>query len=249
MPASPPWHTGSSTSRCRSGCQGSRRCLGGSSRTDAAGRGLSAGPTEDDGTLARSDPTRRTSPWDRRPGDLPGGAATPRRVAGPPAFVVAGVDDHPAQPGLEPLGVTQPRKLPPRSDDGLLGRILGSVRVPRIRLGECEEPVRGRADERSEGIVVPPHRPLDLLDAHRVPGSLCAARIDDADSGSGGHCDGETLQTAGSDLTSWDRGRVRERAPWREEDEGRGGEAAACIEPSGGGIVRGDQPPGLGSGW
>ena len=151
-----------------------------------------------------------------------------RDLGAPPrlaTFVIAGIDDHPAQPRLEPFGVAQARQLPPGTDDRLLGRILGSVRVPEDQAGEREDPVRGRVDERGEGVVVPPHRPLDLLDAHRVLGALSAARIDDASSGPEGPCERKTSQPVASDLTSEGGGR-RETS-----GEGRSGVAAATMDP------------------
>ena len=157
-----------------------------------------------------------------------------RDLGAPPrlaTFVIAGVDDHLAQPGLEPRRVAQARQLPPGADDRLLGRILGSVRVPEDQAGEREDPVRGGADERGEGVVVPPHRPLDLLDAHRVLGAPSAARIDDANSGPDGPCERETPPSVASDLTSGGAGR---REPG---GEGRSGGAAATIDPHGRGTI------------
>ena len=51
-------------------------------------------------------------------GDAPGRSAQP---------VLAGVDEDPVEPGLEPIGVAEGRPLPPRLDERVVGRVLASV--------------------------------------------------------------------------------------------------------------------------
>src|SRR4051812_7340665 len=148
-----------------------------------------------------------------------------RASSGPTTFVIASVDDHPAQPRLEPFRVAESRQLAPRSDDRLLGGVLRSVGVAEYQARERVHAIRRSIDERGECVVVTPHRPFDLLDAHRVPGSLLAARIDDARSDGDDPIESGTSATDASDLTS--AGGTAAHVPGM----GRGGEAAAAIGP------------------
>lgn len=65
------------------------------------------------------------------------------------------------EPGVEPIGVTQPRQVPPGSDECLLDRVAGQLRVPEDEAGGPVQPRDGRADELGKGVMIAPPRSLD----------------------------------------------------------------------------------------
>ena len=68
--------------------------------------------------------------------------------------VEAGVDGEATEPGIEPVWVTQPRQISPGSDEGLLDRVAGQLRVPE---DEPSGPVQrrgGPAGKLGEGVMI-----------------------------------------------------------------------------------------------
>ena len=57
-------------------------------------------------------------------------------AAGATRLHVAGVDDEPMEPGLEPLGVAQRRQVPPGAEQRLLRGILRTVAITKDPVGE-----------------------------------------------------------------------------------------------------------------
>ncbi len=73
-------------------------------------------------------------------------------------LVVARVDEEAPQPGLEPGRVAEAGQLAPRSDERLLGGVVGPVGVAEDRARERVHPVDVRVRERRERVVVAGHR-------------------------------------------------------------------------------------------
>ena len=71
------------------------------------------------------------------------------------------VDGQAVEPGIEPLGVTQPRQVAPGSDERLLDRVAGQLRVPEDEAGGLVQPRDGPAGEFGEGVMIAPPRSLD----------------------------------------------------------------------------------------
>jgi hypothetical protein len=65
------------------------------------------------------------------------------------------------EPGIEPLGVTQPLEVAPGSDKRLLDRIAGQLRVPEDEAGGPVQPRAGIAGKRGEGVMIAATRSLD----------------------------------------------------------------------------------------
>jgi len=87
-------------------------------------------------------------------------------------FGVAGVDEEPVGPGLEPIRVTQRRQVPPRVEQGLLGGVLGEGRVAQDPARHGVHGIADEPDDRVEGLFVAVHRPLDELALHGSPGTV-----------------------------------------------------------------------------
>ena len=60
-------------------------------------------------------------------------------LPGSPRLVVTGMDEDPMDPGLEAIGLTQARELPPGQDEGVLQRVLGEGLVAQDPLSDSEE--------------------------------------------------------------------------------------------------------------
>lgn len=82
-----------------------------------------------------------------------------RQVRRPPPLSagldVAGPNDEPVRPGLEPFRVAQGRQVPPDGEQRLLRRVFGEVRVAQDPLSDRVEAVADRSDEVTEGLLVP----------------------------------------------------------------------------------------------
>jgi hypothetical protein len=59
------------------------------------------------------------------------------------------------EPGVETLGLAEPRKLPPGRDERLLHGVLGPSDVTQDPMRDGEEPIRRAAGEGGEGLLVP----------------------------------------------------------------------------------------------
>jgi len=72
---------------------------------------------------------------------------------------VAGVDEEPAAPPLEPGGVPQTRQAAPDADQGLLGRVIGLGAISQDAVGKAEETGVGVGGEHLERSLVALLRP------------------------------------------------------------------------------------------
>jgi hypothetical protein len=90
-------------------------------------------------------------------------------------FGVAGVDEKPMGPGLEPIGIPEARQMTPRVEQGLLGGVLGEARITQDPARQRMQGVADASDELVEGLFVVVPRSLDELALHVSP-ALCADR-------------------------------------------------------------------------
>src|SRR6516165_8765280 len=65
------------------------------------------------------------------------------------------------EPGVEPLGITQPRQVVPGPDQGLLDRIAGEIRIPEDEAGGPVQPRDGPMSQLGEGVMIALPRSLD----------------------------------------------------------------------------------------
>ena len=90
-----------------------------------------------------------------------------RDVRGPRPFVRTGVarapprdrrdrDQHPMQPGVEPVGVSKPLQVAPGEDERLLDRVVGEVAVAEHELGDVEQAADRIGREGRERVAVAP---------------------------------------------------------------------------------------------
>ena len=75
--------------------------------------------------------------------------------------IEASVDGQSMEPGVEALGVTQPREIAPGSDECLLDRVAGQLRIPEDETGGTVQPRGGPAYEFGEGVMIASPRSLD----------------------------------------------------------------------------------------
>ena len=76
---------------------------------------------------------------------------------------VAGTDEEPMGPGLEPIGILELRKMPPGIQQRLLGCVLGEVRVTQNPACNRVHGIADASDELVERLFVSAHRSLDEL--------------------------------------------------------------------------------------
>lgn len=79
----------------------------------------------------------------------------------PPQDRQAGPDRDPVDPRVEPVGIAQPRQVPPRVDERLLDRVARELRVMEDQASRRVQPRDDPADERSEGVMIALSGPLD----------------------------------------------------------------------------------------
>lgn len=79
-------------------------------------------------------------------------------------------------PGLEAIGVSEGRQVPPCVKEGLLRGVLGQVGVTQDPARHRVHGVADASDERVEGLFITVHRPFDELALHCVTRGLCADR-------------------------------------------------------------------------
>ena len=79
------------------------------------------------------------------------------RPASPPTHDVdAGPNEQSMEPGIEPVGVAQPRQVSPRGHQGVLDRVPRELAVSEDQSGRGVQPRDRRASEDGEGVVVAP---------------------------------------------------------------------------------------------
>ena len=81
----------------------------------------------------------------------------------PPAtqHVDAGADEKSVDPSVEPVGVAQPRQVPPGSEQGFLDRVPRELAIPEDEPGSRVQPRDSRAGKHREGVMIAPLRLLD----------------------------------------------------------------------------------------
>ena len=72
----------------------------------------------------------------------------------PTCLLVAGVDEEAVEPGLEALGVAQPRELAPGKEERLLDGVLCPLNVPEDPVRDRVAAVAFQVDELGEGALV-----------------------------------------------------------------------------------------------
>lgn len=82
------------------------------------------------------------------------------------ADVVAGVDEQPVEPGVEPLRVAQRGQIAPGSDQRFLGGILRELGVAQDVASGRVQPIDGTAGKHAEGLAVSALCPVDELRLH-----------------------------------------------------------------------------------
>lgn len=83
-------------------------------------------------------------------------------------FQRAEPDEDAVGPGVEPLGVSQPRQLLPDLDEGRLGGVVRRIAVAQDPVRDAIELASGDPGEKLVGIPIPATRPLDQLTVHSV---------------------------------------------------------------------------------
>jgi hypothetical protein len=126
---------------------------------------------DQDGALFRTESTERTFQLIsiRDEPALVGDAPLHRRrqldldrpATTPPNGVEASVDGQSVEPAIEPVGIAQTPQVTPGSDIRLLERVSGEIGIPEDEAGDAFQVRDGRADERSEGVMIARARSLD----------------------------------------------------------------------------------------
>ena len=70
------------------------------------------------------------------------------------------MDGQSVEPGIEPVRVAQPGKVPPGEHHRLLDRVSRELRVPEDESGGRVQSREGPVDERAEGVMIALTRPL-----------------------------------------------------------------------------------------
>ena len=92
-----------------------------------------------------------------------------REVPAPSRLGVAGVDEDPVEPCLEPIEVAQGGEVPPDLDEGYLDRVLGEVGVAQDPMGDEDAAVADLTNQGAEGLLVALPRLVHDRSEHRVP--------------------------------------------------------------------------------
>ncbi len=77
-----------------------------------------------------------------------------REVPSASRFGIAGVDEDAMEPRIEPIEVSQGRKLPPHLDEGHLDRVLGEVGVAQDPMRDVDAAVADLTNDGGEGLLV-----------------------------------------------------------------------------------------------
>ena len=91
-------------------------------------------------------------------------------TASTPQKLETGTHGDAVDPGVEPVGVAQPRQVPPGLDECLLDRVARELRVVEDQSGRCVQSRDDPADEHGEGVMIALSGPLDEIPlVHRRP--------------------------------------------------------------------------------
>jgi hypothetical protein len=77
-----------------------------------------------------------------------------------PRLIQAGVDRESMEPGVEPIGLTQPGQIPPGSEECVLDSVACELRVPEDQSSGLVQPHDSSASELGEGVVIASLGPL-----------------------------------------------------------------------------------------
>ena len=98
-----------------------------------------------------------------------------------PRQVETRVDGELAKPGIEAVRVPQTGQVPPSSDEGVLDRIAGELRIPEDEAGGRVQARERRVDEQREGVVIaslcPPDQ-VSLVHGPLIGGATSAVAFD-----------------------------------------------------------------------
>jgi hypothetical protein len=86
-----------------------------------------------------------------------------RAPASTPDRIDAGAEDQSVEPGVEPIGITQARQVPPGSDVGILDRVSRELLVPEDESGRRVQPRDERAGKHGKGVMIASPRSFDEL--------------------------------------------------------------------------------------
>jgi hypothetical protein len=92
---------------------------------------------------------------DRRELDLDRAPATA------PTEIETRVDAQSLQPGADAIRIAKPGQIAPGTDQALLDRILGQVRVAKDQPGGRVQPPKSAIDEHGKGVMIASPRPFD----------------------------------------------------------------------------------------
>ena len=92
-----------------------------------------------------------------------------REVSATSGLGVAGVDEDPMEPRLEPIEVAQRGELPPDLDEGHLDRVLGEVRVAQDPMRDEDAAVADLTNQGGEGLLVALSRLVHDRSQHVLP--------------------------------------------------------------------------------
>jgi hypothetical protein len=71
-----------------------------------------------------------------------------------PSLVETGIDGKSVEPGVEAVGISKLREIPPRPDQAILDRVACELRVPEDEAGRTVQPHDGCADELGKGVMI-----------------------------------------------------------------------------------------------
>ena len=84
----------------------------------------------------------------------------------PVGLDVAGPDEDPGQPRLEPIGVAKRREVAPGVDEGDLDRVLGSIEIAQDPIRNRDESIAGDGHQAGVRVLVTFDRQLDECSIH-----------------------------------------------------------------------------------
>jgi hypothetical protein len=89
-----------------------------------------------------------------------------RSTPGPARLVQAGMHDETADPGIEPVGVTKGRQIPPGTDEGVLDGVLRTFGIAEDQPSDrVQSTDRGACQDR-EGVMIATLRLLHEIALH-----------------------------------------------------------------------------------
>lgn len=81
---------------------------------------------------------------------------------------MAGSHEQPVEPWVDRRWVTEPADVPPRVDEGILGRVLGTIPIPEDQAGDRIQSADRRRGERIEGVMIALPRAIREVSLHPI---------------------------------------------------------------------------------